>query len=117
VLRPVVFHIRAKEEIRALPRDVRLKLGSALMALQRGFNLGLPVSRPMPIVMPGVEELRLRGESGHYRVFCYRKARAGILVTRAFHKKTPQTPRSEIELARRRLEEMLHEHEQDPGCT
>ena len=117
MLRPVVFHIRAKDEIRALPRDVRLKLGSALMALQRGFNLGLPVSRAMPIVMPGVEELRLRGASGHYRVFCYRKARAGILVTRAFHKKTPETPRSEIELARRRLAEMLHEHEQDPGCT
>ena len=114
VLRPVVFHLRAKEEIRVLPRDVRLKLGSALFALQRGFNLGRPVSRPMPVVMPGVEELRLRGESGHYRVFCYRKARAGILVPRAFHKKTPETPRSEIELARRRLTEMLHEHEQDP---
>jgi phage-related protein len=112
-----VFHPRAKEEIRALPRDVRLKLGSALMALQRGFNLGLPVSRAMPIVMPGVEELRLRGDSGHYRVFCYRKSRAGILVARAFHKKTPETPRSEIELARRRLTEMLNESEQDPGRT
>jgi phage-related protein len=112
-----VFHIRAKEEIRELPRDVRLKLGSALFALQRGFSLGLPVSRPMPVVMPGVEELRLRGESGHYRVFCYRKARAGILVARAFHKKTPETPLSEIELARRRLMEMLHEYEQDPRST
>ena len=61
MLRPVVFHIRAKEEIRALPRDVRLKLGSALLALQRGFSLGLPLSRPMPVVMPGAEELRLRG--------------------------------------------------------
>jgi phage-related protein len=65
----------------------------------------------MPGVMPGVEELRLRGESGQYRVFCYRKARAGILVPRAFHKKTPGTPLPEIELARRRLKEMLHEHE------
>jgi hypothetical protein len=53
-----VFHIRAKEEIRALPREVRMKLGSALLALQRGFSLGLPLSRPMPVVMPGVE---LRG--------------------------------------------------------
>lgn len=65
----------------------------------------------MPVVMPGVEELRLRGESGQYRVFCNRKAKAGILVPRAFHKKTQETPLSEIELARRRLMEMLHEHE------
>ena len=117
MFRPVVFHIRAKEEIRELPRDVRLKLGSALFALQRGFSLGMPVSRPMPVVMPGVEELRLRGESGQYRVFCYRKASIGVLVFRAFHKKTPETPRSEVELARRRLTEMLNEQEQHPRRT
>lgn len=117
MLRPVVFHVRAKEEVRELPRDVRLKLGRALFALQRGFNLGLPVSRPMPVVMQGAEELRLRGASGQYRVFCYRKARAGILVPRAFQKKTPETPPSEIELARRRLTEMLHEQEHDLRST
>jgi len=38
-IRPVLFHCRAKDEVRALPRDVRVKLGSALMALQRGFEL------------------------------------------------------------------------------
>lgn len=117
MLRPVVFHHRATQEIRDLPRDVRLKLGRALFALQRGFSLGMPVSRPMPVVMPGVEELRLRGESGQYRVLCYRKARAGIFVVRAFHKKTPETPLSEIELARRRLTETMNEHEQDPRGT
>ena len=44
-LRPVLFHFRAKEEVRALPRDVRVKLGAALMALQRGFNLDLLLRR------------------------------------------------------------------------
>jgi len=39
------------------------------------------------------------------------------VVPRAFDKKTPETPRSEIELARRRLVEMLHEHEEDPNRT
>jgi phage-related protein len=38
-IRPVLFHWRAKDEVRVLPRDVRVKLGTALMALQRGFNL------------------------------------------------------------------------------
>jgi phage-related protein len=112
VLRPVLFHYRAKEEVRALPTDVRVKLGSALMALQRGFNLAMPLSRPMPAVRAGVDEFRLRGESGHYRVFYYRKSAAGVLVLRAFQKKTPETPRTEIELARRRLTEMLNEYEE-----
>ncbi len=111
-IRPVLFHWRAKDEVRVLPRDVRVKLGTALMALQRGFNLAMPLSRPMPAVRVGVDELRLRGESGHYRVFYYRKSAAGILVLRAFQKKTPETPRTEIELARRRLTEMLNEYEE-----
>ena len=66
MLRSVLFYVQARGEVRALPRDVRLKLGSALMALRRGFNLGLPVSRP----------------------------------------------KTEIELARRRLTEMLNEYEE-----
>jgi phage-related protein len=57
------------------------------MALQRGFNLGMPLSRPMPVVGPGVEELRLRDESGHNRLF----------------------------LAKRRLKEMLNAHEEVGG--
>ena len=46
MLRSVLFHVRARDEVRALRRDVSLMLGSALMALRRGLNLGLPVSRP-----------------------------------------------------------------------
>jgi phage-related protein len=65
----------------------------------------------MPAVQAGVEELRLRGESGQYRVFHYRKSAAGIPVLRAFQKKTPRTPTAEIELTRRRLMEMLNDYE------
>ena len=112
MLRPVLFHVRAKEEIRAFPRDVRLKLGSALMALQRGFNLGPPLSRAMSILMPGVEELRLR----------VRPVTSGCSTTEGirgrpgaerFHKKTRETPVPEIARARRRLMEMLNEYEED----
>jgi phage-related protein len=109
MVKPVVFHRRAREELRALPRDVRLKAGSVLMALQRGFSLGLPVSRPMPNVMTGVEELRLTGEGGQYRVFCFCKSARGVLVLRAFQKKTRTTPAREVEVVRRRLKEVLNE--------
>lgn len=113
MLRPVLFHVRARDEVRGLSRLVRIELGSALMALQRGFNLGMPHSRPMPTIGAGVEELRLRDQSGQYRVFFLRKAAAGIFVLSAFQKKTQQTPQAEINVAKRRLKEMLDEYKED----
>ena len=79
------------------------------MALQRGFSLGMPLSRPMPEVARGVEEVRLRDEAGQYRVFVHRKAGEDILVLRAFRKKSAQTPSSELRIARRRLKELTDE--------
>jgi phage-related protein len=105
--RPVIFHSRARDEVRDLPKDLRYRLGRALMALQLGYPLGMPVSRPMSMIAVGVDELRLREPDGNYRVFYYRKYPKGILVLRAFRKKTERTPQSEILLARRRLKEML----------
>jgi len=57
----------------------------------------------------GVEELRVRDASGHYRLFCVRGAAEGILVLRAYMKKARQTPRSEFALVRRRLAEIRNE--------
>ena len=76
------------------------------MALQRGFALGMPLSRPMPDLARGVEELRLRDETGQYRVFVCPRASEGVFVLRAFKKKSTQTPLSELALARRRLKEL-----------
>lgn len=104
--RAVVFHLRAREEVRSFPKEVRIGLGRALMALQRGFSLGMPLSRPMPQVTRGVEELRLRDEAGQYRVFVFPRAAEGVLVLRAFRKKSAQTPSSELAIARRRLKEL-----------
>jgi phage-related protein len=106
VAHAVVFHVRAREEVRSLPKEVRIRLGRALMAMQRGFSLGMPLSRPMPEVARGVEELRLRDQAGQYRVFIYPRAAQGILVLRAFRKKSAQTPLSELAIARRRLKEL-----------
>jgi len=73
------------------------------------------VLRPVLFHSRAKEELRLRGESGQCRVFHYRKSAAGILVPRAFQKKTPDTPKAEIDLTRRRLVEMLNEYEKSGG--
>jgi phage-related protein len=74
--------------------------------MQQGRSLSMPHSRPMPIVALGVEELRVKDESGQYRAFIVRKTRHGFLVLHVFAKKSRETPRGDIELARRRLKEM-----------
>ena len=67
----------------------------------------MPNARPMATISPGVWELRVRGEDGIFRVFYYTAFAAGILVFHAFAKKTRRTPLMEIELARKRLKEIL----------
>jgi phage-related protein len=69
----------------------------------------MPVSRPMPSVGPGVEELRVRDRSGIFRVFYYTRYANAVLVFHAFVKKTQQTPKHEIELGQKRLKELLYE--------
>ena len=67
----------------------------------------MPLSRPMPSVAPGVEELRIKDRSGAYRVFYFIKLETAVLIFHAFQKKTAKTPPHEIELARKRIKEML----------
>jgi phage-related protein len=104
--KPVVFHHRALSELRQMSAEIRRDFGRLLRHLQHGRSLGMPHSRPMSIVGLGVEELRVKDESGQYRAFVVRKTPRGILVLHIFAKKTRETPRGEIELARQRLREM-----------
>jgi len=53
-------------EIKTPPFSVeaRLEAGMLLRSLQQGENLGLPHSRPMPVIGPRCHELRVR-DQGH----------------------------------------------------
>jgi phage-related protein len=90
---------------------VKRHLGKAILDLQKGHDLGMPLSRPMPAVAAGVEELRLRDAAGIYRAFYFKKSKRGILILHACIKKTQKTPRQDITLAGRRLKEMRDEEE------
>jgi phage-related protein len=110
-MRLVLIHPRAQQVIRGFSKPIRIELGSALMKLQLGMNLGLPVSRPMPDVFAGAHELRFRDAAGIQRVFYYLNSSRGILVFHAFLKKRQKTARSEMILGRKRLKEMLGHEE------
>ena len=107
MVRSIVFHPKARDAIRRFPKEVRGWLGRALYRLQTGERLGMPNSRPMPGVAAGVSELRVMGEDGSYRALYYTASPRGVLVFHAFVKKSRRTPPLEIELARKRLKELL----------
>ncbi len=109
LMKPVDFHPRALEFIRAQSPSIRRQVGEALRDLQKGANLGMPLSRPMGIVAPGVHELRVKGEGATVRVFYYVRRSDAIIVFHAFQKKSQRTPSRETYLARQRLQEVLDE--------
>jgi phage-related protein len=106
-VKAAIFHPVAREILRSFPEDVKREIGKAIFDLQRGEGLSFPISRPMPSVGAGVEELRIKDRTGAYRVFYYVKSAQGILVFHAFMKKTQRTPQREIDLGRKRLKEIL----------
>jgi len=108
-VKPAVFHHAARKALWAFPEDVRRELGKAIFDLQKGHTLSFPLSRPMSSIGPGVEELRVKDQSGAHRVFYYARLRDRVLVFHAFKKKTQQTPQREIELGQKRLKEIIHE--------
>lgn len=72
--------------------------------MQRGLE---PLDgKPMPSVGPGVEEIRVRDESGAFRVLYVARFRDAVYVLHCFQKKSQRTAQRDVELARRRFGEL-----------
>jgi len=82
--------------------QARRDLGVALRVLQRGGQLSMPLSRPMPSIGARCHELRVRDEGKQWRLI-YRVDPGEILVVDLFRKTTQKTPGRAIELCRQRL--------------
>ncbi len=108
-LKSAILHSKVREELLLYSDEARSKIGFLILQLQWGQRLVMPLSRPMPVVALGVEELRVKCSDGTYRVFYCVKSSKGILVLHVFEKKTQKTPQYEIETGRKRLREMLYE--------
>jgi len=106
-LQPAIFHPKALLAIRSFPKSARRALGEAILDLQQGAQPGMPLSRPMPIVGPGVRELRIKDESGIYRAFYVTRFGKGVIVFHAFQKKTQKTAKHDLQIARKRLAEVV----------
>lgn len=106
-MKSITFHPKALAFIRDQPPPVKREIGEALRDVQKGVSLGLPLSRPMPAIVSGTHELRIKTASAPVRVFYFVKLADAILVFHGFHKKTQKTPMREIAMGQQRLKEIL----------
>lgn len=92
------------ERLREFPENVRHDAGYQLERVQRGEQ---PVDfKPMPAIGRGVEEIRVRDDSGIYRVIYTARLLDAVYVLHAFQKKTQATAKRDIELARERFQQL-----------
>ena len=91
------------------PEEVRREFGKLIYDLQKGARLSMPLSKPMPSVKAGVEELRVKDRFGIYRMFYFTRMASAVLIFHAFQKKTQKTSPLDIEIGKKRLQEMLNE--------
>jgi len=99
----------ALARVRSFPTGARREVGHQLYQVQLGFDPG--DWKPMASVGPGVVEIRVH-EGGEYRVLYVTKFAEAVYVLHAFEKRTRQTRRADIELARRNLAAVIGHRKQ-----
>ncbi len=85
-------------------RVARLEAGYLLRLLQRGENLSMPHSRPMPSIGPRCQELRIVDEHISWRIV-YRVDTDTVVILEVFEKKANRTPVHVIEVCRKRIKD------------
>ncbi|MBY0452284.1 MAG: type II toxin-antitoxin system RelE/ParE family toxin [Bdellovibrionaceae bacterium] len=95
-----------EEFLNHLSENIRSDFVDALLLLESGQNLTMPLSRPLFKISRGLHELRLKDRYGTYRVFYFIKRGDAIYLVHAFAKKTQELSHKEIELVKKRLREI-----------
>ena len=93
-----------KGEVKTPPfsAQARVEAGVLLRRLQRGDNIPLPHSRPMPRVGKGCHELRIQDAGRTWRIVYHIDAQA-VVILEVFAKTTAKTPEPVIDSCRTRL--------------
>ncbi|MFM5915786.1 MAG: type II toxin-antitoxin system RelE/ParE family toxin [Chakrabartia godavariana] len=100
-----VLNETVAQELDALPLDMRAKLARIVELIEA---LGLEKVREPYVkhLQDRLWEMRMTGRDGISRAIYVTASGKRVVIVRAFIKKTQKTPRSELELARKRAEEL-----------
>lgn len=103
-VRPVIWIARSKDDLSAMPHEVKASFGFRLYELQQGKT---PLDmKPLPQFGTGVYELRERFYRNAYRVMCVVNLKKALYVLHAFMKKSKSgvgLPKPDAELIAVRL--------------
>ena len=100
-VKPVVWMGGSREDLREFPETVQVSLGFELYRVQCGLE---PKDwKPMTTVGVGVREIRVRDEAAIFRIIYLATRPEGVYVLHCFQKKTQQTSRPDLELAKKRF--------------
>ena len=99
--KPIEFLGDSLRSLREFPDDAKRAAGYQLDRVQHGLQ---PDDfKPMPAIGKGVEEIRVRDDTGAYRVIYTARLADAIYVLHAFQKKTQATSKRDIDLAKQRF--------------
>jgi len=102
-LKPIRWLGTTRDDIREQRPAIRYELGQQLLRVQMGL---MPNNyKPMSTVGPGAYEIRVRDADGIARLMYVAKFHDTICVLHVFTKKSQRTPKTDIELAKKRYME------------
>jgi phage-related protein len=100
------FNMRVKTEIESWPDGVLADYARLVeLLMEFGPDMRMPHSRAMGA---GLFELRPRGREGVGRAFYCFAIGQRVVILHAFVKKTRETPEHDLQIARKRMKEVLH---------
>ena len=103
-MKDITWHGTSREDLMKFPREAKQQAGYQLDKIQNGLE---PADwKPMRNIGQGVNEIRIKDESGRFRVLYVAKFADAVHVLHAFQKKTQKTAQQDIELARTRYKEI-----------
>lgn len=106
-MKPIEFRGSSLDDLRSFPQTAMREAGYQLDRVQNG--LAPDDAKSMSGIGPGVTELRIWDEGGTFRVIYVAKLADAVFVLHCFQKKTQQTAKRDIDLARKRLKELMKE--------
>lgn len=100
-VKPIEFLGDSLRSLREFPDDAKQDAGYQLDRVQHGLQ---PDDfKPMPTIGKGVEEIRVRDDTGAFRVIYTARLADAVYVLHAFQKKTQATSKRDIDLAKQRF--------------